>query len=59
MRSRLAKDAWETADSSPYRWFAELVSDDLEDLREQWCEKNAAAADWLRELRDSVAIAQA
>jgi hypothetical protein len=54
MRSPLAKDAWQAAVACPYRWFAELVSDDLEDLHERWSNNSPGAAAWLHELRDSV-----
>ena len=33
MRSPLAEQACQAANTCPYRWFAELVSDDLDDLR--------------------------
>jgi len=54
MRSPLAEQAWQAAVDCPYGWFAELVSDDLEDLYEQWGDKSPASAKWLRELRDEV-----
>ncbi len=54
MRSPLARQAWQAAVACPYRWFAELVSDDLEELQERWSGKNSEAAAWLRELRNSV-----
>lgn len=54
MRSPLAEQAWQAANASPYRWFAELVSDDLDDLHERWSSNSPDAAVWLRELRSSV-----
>jgi len=54
MRSPLAEQAWQAAIACPYQWFAELVSDDLDDLRERWSENNPDAANWLGELRDKV-----
>lgn len=54
MRSSLAAQAWQTAAQSPYRWFAELVSDELDELHEKWCRKSSDAAAWLVDLRDHV-----
>ena len=54
MRSPLAEQAWQAAASCPYSWFAELVSDDLNELLERWSRKSADAVAWLRELRTSV-----
>ncbi len=54
MRSPLAAQAWRAAVACPYRWFAELVSDDLADLCELWSSKSSDAAAWLRELRSQV-----
>lgn len=54
MRSRLAKRALNAAAASPYRWFAELISDDLDGLHESWRSKNAKAAAWLSDLHESV-----
>ena len=54
MRSPLAVQAWQAAVSCPYRWFAELVSDDLDGLHETWRSKNPDAAAWLSELRSHV-----
>ncbi len=54
MRSHLAKQALNAAVASPYRWFAELVSDDLNGLCESWRLKNAESAAWLRDLLESV-----
>jgi hypothetical protein len=57
MRSPLAEAAWRAAIASPYRWFAELVTDELDELREKWDRKNLDAAAWLRQLRGSVLAA--
>ena len=54
MRSSLAFDAWQAAAQCAYRWFAELVSDDLDDLREKWSCKSPEAAAWLDNLRSQV-----
>jgi hypothetical protein len=54
MRSTLAQQAWNAALACPYRWFGELVSDDLDELREKWEKSNPEAAAWLRECRDNV-----
>lgn len=58
MRSPLAEDAWRAAIACPYRWFSELVADDLDELHETWGSKNSDAAAWLNELRSNV-LAQA
>lgn len=49
MRSPLAEQAWQAAQACPYRWFAELVDDDLRELHEQWAGKSPDAAAWLNE----------
>jgi len=54
IRSSLAARAWQAAVQCPYRWFAELVSDDLDDLHEKWSHKHAEAAAWLSDLRSQV-----
>jgi hypothetical protein len=54
MRSPLGEVAWRKAITCPYRWFAELVNDDIEDLCERWEGKNRDAAAWLNELRTKV-----
>jgi hypothetical protein len=54
MRSSLAVEAWQAAARCPYRWFAELVSDDLDDLHEKWSHKHPEAAAWLGGLRSHV-----
>lgn len=54
MRSSLAAAAWQTATQCPHRWFAELVSDNLENLHEKWSSKNSDAAAWLADLRSHV-----
>jgi len=54
MRSPLAEQACQAANACPYRWFAELVSDDLDDLYERWSSKSPDAAAWLRELQNNV-----
>ena len=57
MRSPLAEAAWRKAMACPYRWFAELVSDEIEELHERWHNKNADAAAWLDQLRNTVLAA--
>lgn len=54
MRSSLAVEAWQAAAQCRYRWFAELVSDELDDLQEQWSRKSPEAAAWLGDLRSRV-----
>ncbi|MGM0489213.1 MAG: hypothetical protein ACQESR_20935 [Planctomycetota bacterium] len=54
MRSSLALEAWQAATRCPYRWFAELVTDDLDDLHEKWSSKSPNAAAWLGDLRSHV-----
>jgi len=54
MRSPLAEQAWQAAIACPFRWFGELVSDNLDNLHEQWSSGSADAATWLRELRNNV-----
>jgi hypothetical protein len=54
MRSSLAEQAWQAAVACPFHWFAELVSDDLDDLIERWRSKHPEAATWLCQLRDKV-----
>ena len=54
MRSPLAETAWRAAIACPYRWFAELVNDELDELHERWDSKNRDAAAWLHELRSKV-----
>ena len=54
MRSSHATDALQAAAQSPYRWFAELVSDDLDNLHKKWSRNSPEAAAWLGELRNQV-----
>jgi len=54
MRCSLAEQACQAANACPYRWFSELVSDDLDDLYERWSRKSSDAAAWLRELQNRV-----
>ena len=56
MRSKLAESAWQAAVACPYRWFAELVSDDLDRLRERWSNKSPEATAWLDALRKNAAV---
>jgi hypothetical protein len=56
MRSSLAVEACQAAAQCPYRWFAELVSDDLNDLGEKWSRKSPDAAAWLSDLRTQVLL---
>jgi hypothetical protein len=53
MRSSLAEPALHAAAACPYRWFGEIVSDDLDRLREKWTEKSPDAAAWLDQLKAS------
>lgn len=57
MRSILAERAWRAAVECPCRWFAELVSDDIEQLRNRWSQKSPEAASWLAALQKDVAAA--
>ena len=57
MRSPLAGTACRKAMACPYRWFAELVCDEIDELQEKWQNKNADAARWLAQLRSSVLVA--
>jgi hypothetical protein len=57
MRSPLAETAWRKAMACPYRWFAELVCDDIDELQEAWQGKNADVARWLDQLRSTVLAA--
>ncbi len=54
MRSPLAEVAWRKAMACPYRWFAELVGDEIDELHERWHNKDADAAAWLDRLRSTV-----
>ncbi len=54
MRSSLAGQALQVAMGCPYRWFAELVADDLDELHSRWSTKNVDAAAWLTNLRDTI-----
>src|SRR6185437_16371497 len=51
MRSQLAEQAWQTIAACPYRWFAELVSDSIERLREAWSQKSPDGVAWLTALQ--------
>ncbi len=55
MRSKLAEQAWRAAINCPYRWFAELVSDDLDELRKRWGARSPEAASWLAGLQQGSA----
>lgn len=55
MRSKLADQAWRAAINCPYRWFAELVSDDLDELRKRWGTRSPEAASWLAGLQQGSA----
>ena len=56
MRSPLAEQVWRAAIACPYRWFADLVNDDLDELQGKWESKHPDAAAWLRELRTNVLV---
>jgi hypothetical protein len=59
MRSQQAADAWGAALTSRHRWFAEMVSDHLEQLRKSWLDRDLGAVDWLDDLRDRVVSSNA
>jgi len=54
MRSSLAEPALHAAAACPYRWFGEIVSDDLDRLRDKWTEKSPDAAAWLVQMKSSI-----
>jgi hypothetical protein len=56
MRSALAEAAWQAAVGCPYRWFTELVSDDLDGLLATWSRKSPDAAAWLVALRGNTDV---
>jgi len=56
MRSRLAESAWRAAVACQYRWFGELVTDDLNALREQWSHKSPDTTAWLATLQKNVTV---
>ncbi len=57
MRSELAAEALHASARSPYRWFAEIVADSLDRLRERWSIKSPEAAAWLAALQKDVRVA--
>lgn len=56
MRSTLSEKALQAALTSPFGWFAELVSDDLSELHTKWVPKNPEAAAWLQALCDRTCV---
>jgi hypothetical protein len=56
MRSARAHDAWHAAVACEYRWFGEMVMDDLSELRDRWVNRNDAAVTWLDQLRERVTV---
>jgi len=56
MRGSLSERAWQVARDCPHAWFAELVSDNLDQLHQRWMAKDAQAAAWLDRLRGNVAL---
>ena len=54
MRSDQAFEAWKMAVDCPFRWFGEMVSDDLRELRRRWEGRSDAALEWLDNLRKRV-----
>jgi hypothetical protein len=54
MRSDLALEAWQMAMNCPFRWFGEMVSDDLRELRNRWESQGDSAFTWLDDLRKKV-----
>lgn len=47
MRSEFASNAIHVAAASPYRWFAELVADQVDRLHDRWSATRPEAAAWL------------
>lgn len=47
MRSSHALAGWRLARACPYRWFGEMVTDDLSLLRQNWTVRSHSAAEWL------------
>jgi len=46
MRSRVSDDAVKAAFNTPYKWFGEMVGDNLKRLARRWQAKNTEAAKW-------------
>ncbi len=60
MRSRHAMDAWSAAVNSPFKWFGEMVSDNLATLRQRWLERGAEGAEgvkWLDGVKANLVVA--
>lgn len=51
MRSELASNAVHVAAASPYRWFSELVADQLDQLYDRWSAISPEATAWLAALQ--------
>lgn len=51
MCSDYAIKAWRFALDSPFTWFGEMVSDDLDALQRSWMRSSPSAAKWLDDLR--------
>lgn len=56
MRSDFALNAVHLGAASPYRWFAELVADQLDRLHDRWNKSNPDIAVWLAALRKDVEV---
>ena len=56
MRSDFASNAVHLAAASPYRWFSELVADQLDRLHDRWNSANPDVAVWLAALRKDVEV---
>jgi hypothetical protein len=56
MRSEFASNAVHVAAASPYRWFAELVADQLDRLHDRWNATCPEAAAWLARLQKEMQV---
>ena len=56
MRSEFASNAVHIAAASPYRWFAELVADQLDRLHDRWNATCPEAAAWLAALQKEMQV---
>lgn len=56
MRSEFASNAVHIAAASPYRWFAELVADQLDRLHDRWSTTSPETAAWLATLQKEIQV---
>ena len=56
MRSDFALNAVHLAAATPYRWFSELVVDQLDRLHDRWNKSNPDIAVWLAAMRKDVEV---